>query len=299
MSQIWNRFRFFVSDAVDEWRYSPGVNLLATFTLAFALLLAGLALVVLANVGGWIERLKSESPVHVFLRDDIPAESRAELEARLRSAPGVASVAYVDKEEALRRFRVSFGDLAEATAELGGNPLPASMEIALSPGEEGARAAESLVRSFSEAEGVEDVRYDRAWLDRVDAILKVARGGGAGLGLLVFGAVSFVMASVLRLAVYARRDEIEIMLLVGASPMLVRGPFLVAGVVQGFVASVISLGMLEVMRRAALVWAEARPGAISTLLIGRPLGPPFELLIVAVGCAVGLAGSYLAVRRFS
>jgi cell division transport system permease protein len=298
MSRVLGRLRYFLSDAVDEWRFSPGVNLLAIATLAFALFIAGLVLLVLSNVSGVLGSIQDEAPVQAFLRDGVSPEARAEVEARIRAVPGVAAVHFVDKEEALRRFRQSFGDLADLAGEIGSNPLPASLDATLVQGPQGAEAAEAVVRALQGIAAVEEVRYDRAWRDRLEAFLLAARGGGAGLAVLVFAAVAFVMANVLRLAVYARREEIEIMLLVGATPSFVRGPFLVAGLLQGLVASVLALGLVEGVRRAVLAYAGSLPGALLDLAAGRPLALTLALLLAAVGLAVGFAGSYLAVRRF-
>jgi len=298
MSRVLGRLRYFLSDAVDEWRWSPGVNLLAIATLAFALFIAGLVLLVLSNVAGVLGSIQDEAPVQVFLRDGASPEARADAEARMRAVPGVAGVRFVDKDEALRRFRKSFGDLADLANEIGSNPLPASLEATLAPGPQGAEAADAVVRVLQGNEAVEEVRYDRAWRDRLEAVLLAARGGGAGLAILVFAAVAFVMANVLRLAVYARREEIEIMLLVGATPGFVRGPFLVAGLLQGLIASIVALGLVEAVRRGALAYAGSHSGALLDLAAGRPLAVSLALLLSAVGFVVGLAGSYLAVRRF-
>lgn len=290
------RLRYFVADALDEWRHSPGVNLVATATLMFAIFIAGLVVLVLANVAQSIVRLGNEAPVEVYLKDDVAESVRGDLIARLGKVPGIAEVRFVSKDESLRRFRESFGDLADLTADLGTNPLPASIEARLAPGLDSEEIAASVSRTLAGSDGIEEIRYDRAWLERVDALLRLARVGGAGLALLVFGAVAFVMANVLRLAVYARRDEIEIMLLVGASPGFVRGPFLVAGLFQGLAASLSSLFLVELLRRAALGWAGARPGEVLDLMAGRPLAFGLAVVLVAIGVMVGLLGSYFAVQ---
>ena len=88
MSRFIGRLRYFVSDAVDEWRFSPGVNLVAAATLAFALFIAGLVLLVLSNVAGVLATAEDEAPVQVFLRDGVTPEVRADVEARLRAVPG-------------------------------------------------------------------------------------------------------------------------------------------------------------------------------------------------------------------
>ena len=293
-----SRAGYFLADAADEWRHSPGVNLVAAATLASALFIAGLVLLTLSNVTGWIVRLRGDARVQVYLRDGASARARMDAEALLAGLPGVSRVQYVDKEEALRRFRESFGDLADLSTEPEGNPLPASLEVYLAPGPGSAEVAERISRELARREGVEEVGYDRPWLYRLDSWLRLARMGGAGLAVMVFAAVCFVMASVLRLAVYARREEIEIMLLVGASPAFVRGPFLVAGLVQGLAASLVSLGTVEAVRRAALAYAGSSPGALMELMAGRPLGASLSVLLVLIGLVVSLFGSFLAVRRW-
>ncbi len=299
MSRFLGRLRYFISDAVDEWRFSPGVNLVAAATLAFALFIAGLALLVLSNVAGVLASAEGDAPVQVFLRDDVTPELRSDVEARLRAVPGVEDVRLVDKDEALRRFRTSFGDLANMASDLDTNPLPASYEAFVPAGSDGGAIAEAAVAALTGHAGVEEVRHDREWREKVDALVHVARSGGAGLALLVFAAVALVMANVLRLAVHARRDEIEIMLLVGATPSFVRGPFLVAGMFQGLAAALGSLALVEGIRRAALAYSGSRPGVLLHLAAGQPLDLRMAALLTAVGLVVGLTGSWLAVRRFA
>jgi len=291
------RLRFFVSDAWDEWRHSPGVNLLALGTLAAALFLAGLASLVLSNVGRGVEALQGDVRVEIYLRDDLAPEAREALRGEIEAFPGVRRLDYVDKEQALARYRLWAGDAAPLLGELESNPLPASFEASLQPGGQGEAAGERLVRELSQREGVEDVRFDRAWLGRLEAMLGLARVGGSAVALVVFGAVIFVMASVLRLAVYARRDEIDIMLLVGATPAFVRGPFLVAGLAQGLASSLLALLLVEATRRAVLYYAGAGSIALLDLVAGRPLPVGASALIGLVGLCVSAVGSYFAVRR--
>lgn len=299
MSRLWARLRYFVTDAWDAWRRSPGVHLLATATLAGALFLAALVLLVVANLARQIEQWRRDLRVHVYLADGLVEDQRQAIAAQLRALPGVAAVGYVDKAEALRRFRRAFGDsLAGVTEALGDNPLPASFEVELQAGADAPAAIEELAAAAGKLEGVEEVRYDRAWLDRVGTLLRTARIVGLCLAVPVFAAVALVMASVLRLAVYARREEIEIMLLVGATPGLVRGPFLVAGLAQGLLAAALALALVEAARRALLWQAGADPVALLSLVLGAPLPLRAAGLVATTGGLVGLLGSFVAVRRY-
>ena len=297
MSVVLAHLRYFVSDAVDEWRHSPGPNFLAIATLAAVLFVGGLNLLVLANLSAHVGRWKNDLRVSVYLVDGARAADVDALYAKVAAVSGVARVERVDKDEALRRFRASFKDLANVPSELGTNPLPASLEVLLDSGPQARITARAVGDAVAGAAVVEEIRYDQAFLDRIDALLDIARWGGAGLGLVVLTAVAFVVSGVLRLTVYARRDEIDIMHLVGAPPMLVRGPFLVAGVAQGLVGGLLSLFLVETVRRAARGYAGAHPGELLDLAAGSslPLGP--SCFIVFVGAALGFASAWFAVRE--
>jgi cell division transport system permease protein len=292
-----HRLRFFVTDAWDEWRHSPGVNLLAVATLASSLFLAGLVMLVIGNLSGRVDELRREVRVEVYLRDGVTDAARLEIEDRLTTLDGVRKVEYVDKAEALRRYREWAGEMAELADELDTNPLPASFEVFLRPDGGVDDLIVELHGRLDDRPGVEEVRFNRDWLRKLEALLHLARVGGTLLAILVFAAVAFVMASVLRLAVYARRDEIDIMLLVGATPAFVRGPFLVAGFVQGLLSSGLALLLVEGVRRAAQSWAATDSLVLLDLVAERPVSAGTSGLLVLVGLTVSLLGSYFAVRR--
>ena len=297
MTPVVGHLRYFVSDAVDEWRHSPGPNLLATATLAAVMFVAGLNLLILANLKAHVGRWKNDLRVSVYLVDAArPADVDA-VYAKIAAVSGVERVERVDKDEALRRFRASFKDLADVPAELGKNPLPASLEAVLDPGPQARDTARAVGDAVSGAAAVEEIRYDQAFLDRIDALLDIARWGGATIGTVVLVAVAFVVSGVLRLTVYARRDEIDIMNLVGAPPMLVRGPFLVAGVAQGLAGALFALFLVEAVRRAAQAYAGAHSGELLDLAAGRALPPGPSSFVVFVGAALGFASAWFAVRQ--
>jgi cell division transport system permease protein len=296
VSRLLGRLRYYVADAADEWRHSPGVNLLAAVTLAAVLFLAGGALLAVHNAGARLEGWRRDVRVDVYLRDDAGDEERKAIASRLAATADVASVRFVTKDEALRRFRESFGEMADVPKELGTNPFPASIEAFVAPGPGSAGAARRVAAAATGLAGIEEVRFDLDWLDRLDAVLRMTRLAGAGIALAVLAVVIFVMSSVMRLAVYARREEIEIMLLVGASPGLVRGPFLVSGLVQGLVGSLAAVLAVEGARLLVLAAAGPRPGVVLDLLIGRALPMAATGLIVAVGIVVGLLSAGFAVR---
>lgn len=296
MSRLASRIRYYAVEAWEEFRFSPGPNLLAAAVLSASLFVAACLLLVLSNLSATLEEWGSRLRVDVFLVDGAGDEEVADLEDRLASIDGVLRVVRVDKAEALRRFRAAFRTLAPVAEELGENPLPESLEAYLEP----SLASAAGSRVLETARGlpfVDQVRWDRPIMDRLDAALRFVRWGGGAIGALVFAALVLVMGGVLRLAVLARRDEIEIMRLVGAGPAMVRGPFLLAGALQGALGGGMAVVAAEVCRRAAVARAPDA-GPLANALLGSSLPAATAMGIVAAGVVVGIASAWFAVGAF-
>ena len=275
------------------WR-GRQAGLLSTLTIALALFVLGGFLAVTAN----LERLGAEwsnaAELSVYLKDDITADQRRSLEALLAPSDLVAAHEYVSKPDALARFKQTFGDLAAAVDGVGGNPLPASLEVRLRPGPGVSSRVDELAGRVQQMPGVADVRYDRQWLTRVLSAINVIRGVGFVLGSVLTIAAALTVANVVRLALYARRDELDIMNLVGAPQAYVRGPFVMEGVLQGGIGGLVALLALA----AAFFALRARylvPLA-SALNVSSIHFLPLELclLLVAGGMAVGCLGGLVA-----
>jgi cell division transport system permease protein len=275
------------------WR-GRQAGLLSTLTIALALFVLGGFLAVTAN----LERLGAEwsnaAELSVYLKDDITADQRRSLEAVLAPSDLVAAHEYVSKPDALARFKQTFGDLAAAVDGVGGNPLPASLEVRLRPGPGVSGRVDELAGRVQQMAGVADVRYDRQWLTRVLSAINVIRGVGFVLGAVLTIAAALTVANVVRLALYARRDELDIMNLVGAPQAYVRGPFVMEGVLQGGIGALVALLALA----AAFLALRARylvPLA-SALNVSSIHFLPMELclLLVVGGMAVGCLGGLVA-----
>ena len=206
----------------------------------------------------------------------------------------VAAHEYVSMPDALALFKQSFCDLAAAVDGVGGNPLPASLEVRLRPGPGVSSRVDEFAGRVQQMPGVADVRYDRQWLTRVLSAINVIRGVGFVLGSVLTIAAALTVANVVRLALYARRDELDIMNLVGAPQAYVRGPFVMEGVLQGGIGGLVALLALA----AAFFALRARylvPLA-SALNVSSIHFLPLELclLLVAGGMAVGCLGGLVA-----
>ena len=275
------------------WR-GRQAGLLSTLTIALALFVLGGFLALTAN----LERLGAEwsnaAELSVYLKDDITADERRALEAVLAPSGLVAAHEYVSKPDALARFKQTFGDLAPVVDGVGGNPLPASLEVRLHPGPGVSSSVDGLAARLRQMAGVADVRYDRQWLTRVLSAIDVIRGVGLFLGLVLTIAASLTVANVVRLALYARRDELDIMDLVGAPRAYVRGPFVMEGVLQGGIGALVAL--LALATAFFALRARYLVPLASALNVSSIHFLPFELVVAIIvgGMAVGCLGGLVA-----
>lgn len=297
LGRLIQRWRFFVSDAWDEMRHSPGVNLLAATTLMVSLFVAGLTALVIYNVGQHVEELQQEIRLDVYLQDGVDDIRRTKLQNAIAATPGVERVVHVDKQEALSRYREWSQEMALLIGELDENPLPASLEVYLQAGQGAEEVGAAIAARYGQHAIVDDLRFDRDWIARLESMLSVARLGGLVMVGAVLAAVIFVISSVMRLAVYARRDEIEIMQLVGATPAFVRGPFLVAGSWSGLAGGVGALLLVEGVRQVGLNYASSASLPLLRLFCEQPVPSTWMLGLVFTGLVVGVCGSGFAARH--
>jgi cell division transport system permease protein len=283
----------FEEAALSLWR-GRHAGMLSTATIALALFVLGGFLVVTANMQRLGAEWSNSAELSVYLKDEVTPAERGAIEAALAPGDLIASREYVSKSDALARFRQTFGELAGAVDGAGDNPLPASVEARVRPGLGSTAAVDDLGNRLRQMSGVADVRYDRQWLDRVLSAIRIVRGVGWVLGAVLTIAAALTVANVVRLALYARRDELEIMQLVGAPQAYIRGPFVMEGVLQGGVGALLALSALAVTF-FALKGRYLAPLA-STLNMTSIHFLPVELSLALVvgGMAVGCLGGLVA-----
>jgi len=282
--------------ALSLWR-GRQAGLLSTSTIALALFVLGAFLLVTANLQRLASEWSSAAEMSVYLKDDVTRDQRRAIESALAPSDVIASSEYVSKSDALARFKQTFSDLAPTVDTLGDNPLPASYEIRLRPGAGTTSSVDLLGSRLRETPGVADVRYDRQWLARLVSVVTIVRGIGFVLGTLLTVAAALTVANVVRLALYARRDELDIMQLVGAPNAFIRGPFVMEGVLQGGIGALVALVALTAaffaLRGRYLVPLASAINLSSVRFL------PVEVcvLLVAGGMAVGCVGGLVAAWR--
>jgi len=269
-------------------------GLLSTATIAVALFVLGAFLMVTANLERMAAEWNRAAELSVYLDDRATPADQGDIERLLAPGDVVASFEFVSKDDALKRFKQMFVDLSTTIDTVDNNPLPASYEVRLKPAPGAGSGVSSLVDKLRESAGVSDVRYDRAWLDRLLTAVNVVRVIGLALGIVLTIAAALTVANVVRLALYARRDELDIMQLVGAPDVYVRGPFVIEGVLQGGLGAVAALAALAALFLAINGRYLSPLAATFGIPAIRFLSPELGLMVVLGGMLVGCVGGVVA-----
>jgi cell division transport system permease protein len=282
-----------VASLLRGWRSAA----LGVLTIAAGLFVLGFFLVVNTNLQRLVGRWSEAAELSIFLHDEIAPAQVTAIEAAVDDSGLAAERRLVTKADAMKRFQEEFPDLAGAAGGLARNPLPASIEVRLNTrGQAAGDAVERMVETLARTPGVADVRYDRRWLSRLNSAVRFVRGLGLLVVVMLAVAAALTVANVVRLAAYARRDEIEIMQLVGAPLGYIRAPFLMEGVLQGGVGALVAIALLW----SVFAVGRARVGQMASeaLGIGGLSFLPVELILVLVagGMLLGCGGAFLVTR---
>jgi cell division transport system permease protein len=278
------------------WRHRMA-SALAVLASALAMIVLGALLVVTWNVEQLLAEWSSATEVSVYLRDEATSEERGAIETLIDGSGVVDGREYVSKADALARFRREFAELASLTEGFDDNPFPASVEVRVRADAEADDRVEALVREVAALPGVADVQYDRQWLERMASGLEAIRGVGFVLALVMALAAAVTVASVIRLGMHSRRDELDVMALVGSPYTFIRGPFVAEGVLQGGVGALVALGLLWIGCAAVNGGWGSQLAALLDGASVQFLPARLSAALVAGGMFVGGTGGFVASRH--
>lgn len=285
--------RGMLADAFAGLRRNGFMTAAATTTIAIALTVAGSGYLLSANLANVSKILETQVEVVGFLRRDLSGEQRRRILAEVQAIPAVQQVAIVTRAQALRRLQRTFRSMASINSLLSSNPLPDSVEVRVAD----AREVRAVARAVRRVNGVEEVAYGGPVVDRLVALTRAVRFSGVMLAAMLAAAALVIIVNTIRLTIMARRQEIEIMTLVGATRAFIRGPFIVEGALQGVGAALLASALL------VAGYAGLASKVASSLPFVPVLGPASVLpltvaLVWLLGIAVGVGGSILGLRRY-
>jgi len=272
------------------------IQLAATGAIAVGLLLTGLAGLGATNLDRITAHWGRGIQVVAYLKPEADPERVRALAQLLRARPQVLAVRQLAADEAFRRLEESLGAQRGLLAGVERDFLPASLEISLA--DRGPEQARPLIALLSASPLVEEVDDLGAWARRLDLLARLLRLASLGIALVIGCACLYIVGSTIRLGVFARREEIEILKLVGATDRFVRAPFLLEGALQGLLGALIATGGLYVIYRAVAPHVEATLTSALAHLQLAFLSPALLAAGLAGGALLGFLGSRLALGRY-
>ena len=292
------KLAYFVRTAVGSIVRSPFVHVIAVASLMLSLVGFGVARIARTQLDALVDSLGGEVELTVYLTEDAAPERVTELELALTQRTG-GQVHRVSPAEALGRLVTQLGEDGKGLTELSDNPLPWSLEVRLPKAARDAQALADLAKRTRALPFVTGVDYGEEALERLTLIARALEIASLIVFSLVFLTAVIVVSATLQLAIFARREEIEIQKLVGATDRFVRVPFLLEGVLQGVIAAGLALAAVYGLVR----WLQSGDGGLLAFarLDGKLLvdWPRLAGELFGIGCGLGLIGSFIAVRRFT
>jgi len=286
----------FFKRAVDDIFKNRFLNLVTVITISLSILITSAFILFFINTSEIINSWKKGLRIMAYLKPGTNNTDMAYLKQAILSLDGVDKLRYIPKEEALNQLRTQMEHQASLLENLTENPLPDSFEIRMTATIGSWQRIASLATQIETLTQVEEVEYGQRWIGRFIHLFNLFRLAGYAMGALFFMAAIFIVANTIRLVIYSRRDEVEIMRLVGATDNFIKIPFYFQGLIQGALGAVIGLGMLYLsfFFISANVEQQVLPGLLSLQFI-----PPQILGAILLGSMlVGWLGCYISLKQF-
>jgi cell division transport system permease protein len=286
---------YFLVQALKNLRNNFWVHLVGAGTMTISLVIFGAFLLVFVNVNSWVQSLGGIRSMSIFLIDGVSEEQLQKVRDAIDSIAGAKVDKFISKDDALRDMRRLLGSHKGLIENLDSNPLPASFEV-LFEEKAGPFNMGSVSSMLETLEGVESVQVTEEWVSRLEGFLAMVQIIGIVIGGLLGVGVLMIVTNTIRLTIYARKDEIEILKLVGATDAFVKTPFLLEGVIHGLVAGAAALGILFF---GYMIFSVKKDHMLGFAVLSFDFIPAgHAIALCATGVVLGLCGSFIALGRF-
>jgi cell division transport system permease protein len=287
---------YFLRKALGNIWTNPFLSLVTLSTIAISMLILGLFSLIYLNVQQSLHQMGGELQITAYLQESISSEQAKVLRSKVADWPEVERITYISKEQALARFRSQLREYAGILEGLKENPLPASLEVTLMPQYGRSGNIKELSTRLGRLPGVAEVQYGRKWMAKLRVFIEVMKLVGITVGGLLLIATIFVISNTIKLTFYSRREELEIMRLVGATDFFIKAPFLLEGLLHGLGGALLAAGGLSLLMLFLFSHLDL-PLRLAVMAGSLPTG---QLVagFLGLGLLLGVLGSIISLRRF-
>lgn len=285
---------YFLRETVTSLVRNRFMAVASILTVTLSMFILGAFLSAVLNINHMATYLESQVEMTVYLKDGIKTDDVMAVGKQLKQLNGLKGISFTNKDQALANFRESMGDQAALLDSMNGNPLPASYKISFQSPDQ-LQDAVNLVKKYPQ---VDDVQYGQEIVEQLYRVAQFIRISGIILILFLAAAELFIISNTIRLTVFARRREIQIMKYVGATNGFVRWPFLFEGMVIGFIGSGISSILLWLCYRMIQEEIHNAGLVFIPLLAMYPFIVHVAVFLLAAGIIIGALGSAISLRKY-
>jgi cell division transport system permease protein len=292
------KLKYFLSVTGNNlWQFRTR-NIFSVTIICLSFLTVGIFMSLANNLRATARELSSNMTVAFYLDKSLTASAVEALRQEIGKPGFVESVRLVTPDEALTRFRASFPELADIVAGLKNNPFPASVELRVNAKASASKEVIAYVEGMKKHPGVTDVLFNQDWVEKMQGFSRLAGAIGAFLGGILILTSFFIISNVVKLNVFARKNEIEILRFVGGTNLFIRIPFWLEGITLGLLGSLLSLGLLFIVINLFPIYLGASFGALQELLRFRYPDMTQAVALLCGGAATGFIGSATSVSKF-
>ena len=287
---------YFLRKALENIWINPFLSLVTLSTIAISMLILGLFSLIYLNVQQSLHQMGGELQITAYLQETISSEQAEVLRSKVADWPEVEGITYISKKQALARFRSQLREYAGILEGLKENPLPASLELTLMPQYGRSGNIKELSTRLGRLPGVAEVQYGRKWMAKLRVFVEVMKLVGITVGGLLLIATIFVISNTIKLTFYSRREELEIMRLVGATDFFIKAPFLIEGLLHGLGGALLAAGGLSLL----ILFLFSHLDLPLRLAVTAGSLPTGQLVagFLGLGLLLGVLGSMVSLRRF-
>ena len=294
MTSVLNSMGYFFRETFQSLLRNKFMAVASVLTVTLSMFILGVFLSLVMNMNHMAAYLETQVEMSVYLRDGLTTEQVMNVGKRLKALPDMTEISFTDQDQAMVLFRERLGDQAQILDSVNGNPLPASYSLSFA-NPDALKSAAVIVGGFDEVDGVQ---YGQDIIEKLYQISRAIRLGGMLLIVFLAGAELFIISNTIRLTVFARRREIQIMKYVGATNSFIRWPFMLEGMIIGLIGSGLASFILWQLY-AQTIHGAAEAGLVFIPLIGvYPFMAYVTLFLLAIGIFIGALGSSISIRKY-
>lgn len=290
------KVQYFLQEAIRSLLNNRGRAFVSIATIGFSLFIFGIFLLVSQNIKSHVENWQDEINIELFLADELTMKETERIREQLESRDDVTEVVYISKKDALNRFQNQGYD--QFIEGLESNPLPASFQIQLVPEKRNIAQIEKISSELLTIPGIEDVTSGIDLVEKLNIVARFLKLSGIFAGILIFIASVFIISNTIKLSLYTRIDEIEIMKLVGGTNGFIMSPYLFEGILQGFAGGLSAIIFLFLSYEIFMIKLQIDEFVLLGLGSFSFISPLQWIQILGIGIIIGFLGSYISVSQF-